>query len=178
MRTSYFTAGFVLLALALAISLPAAAQTSAPSSPEAATPQAAPPQPSQPEPSQTAPPQAAPEQTAPQNQSGAAAESSQGHAQAQAQTQSAEDNPLNLTEEQKAKLRPIIADENQQMDAVRNDTSLTQEQKIEKANQIREVASPKIKAILSPEQLQKLAEMQQKAKQQGASPSDSQSPQK
>ncbi len=64
------------------------------------------------------------------------------------------------------------------MDAVRNDTSLTQEQKMAKANQIREVASPKIKAILTPEQLQKLAEMQQKARQQqGTSPSDSQKPQ-
>jgi hypothetical protein len=180
MRTSYFTAGVVLLALALAISLPTAAQTSAPPSPDAATPQAAPPQPSQAEPSQTAPSQAAPEQTAPRTQSGAAAESNQSHAQAQ--TQSDEDNPLNLTEEQKAKLRPIIADENQQMDGVRNDTSLTQEQKIAKANQIRQEASPKIKAILTPEQLQKLAQMQQeRAKQQqnqSAPPNDSQKPQK
>jgi protein CpxP len=73
---------------------------------------------------------------------------------------------LNLTEDQKAKLRPILQDENQQMEALRNDTSMTQEQKIAKANEVRQNASPKIKAILTPEQLQKLADLQQKARQQ------------
>ena len=52
------------------------------------------------------------------------------------------------------------------MEAVRNDSTLSTDQKIEKANQIREEASPKIKAILTPEQLQKLADLQQKARQQ------------
>jgi len=73
---------------------------------------------------------------------------------------------LNLTEDQKAKLRPILQDENQQMEALRNDTSMTREQKIAKANEVRQNASPKIKAILTPEQLQKLADLQQKARQQ------------
>lgn len=73
---------------------------------------------------------------------------------------------MNLTEDQKAKLRPILQDENQQMEALRNDTSMTQEQKIAKANEVRQNASPKIKAILTPEQLQKLADLQQKARQQ------------
>src|SRR5439155_5782976 len=68
------------------------------------------------------------------------------------------------------------------MDAARNDPSLTQEQKVTKINQIRDEASPKIKAILTPEQLQKLADMQQKARQQqpdhkSALPNDSQKPQ-
>ena len=72
---------------------------------------------------------------------------------------------MNLTEDQKAKLRPILQDENQQMEALRNDTSMTQEQKIAKANEVRQNASPKIKAILTPEQLQKLADLQQKARQ-------------
>jgi protein CpxP len=123
-------------ALALAISLPAAAQSPGTSSSSPSTP------------AQTAPPSA---------QQGAPAAANQNSAQAQAN----QDNPLNLTEEQKAKLRPIIADENQQMEALRNDNSMTQEQKIDKANQIRAQASPKIKAILTSEQLQKLAEMQQ-----------------
>jgi Spy/CpxP family protein refolding chaperone len=52
------------------------------------------------------------------------------------------------------------------MEALRNDTSMTQEQKIAKANEVRQNASPKIKAILTPEQLQKLADLQQKARQQ------------
>ena len=153
----------VSFALALAISLPAAAQSSAtnPSSQSA--------------PAQTAPaPPPAAQQSAPST-------ASPNSAQAQAN----EDNPLNLSDEQKAKLRPIIADENQQMEALRNDNSMSQAQKIDKANQIRAQASPKIKAILTPEQLQKLAQLQQdrarqqqQESQQPAPPSNSQPPQK
>jgi periplasmic protein CpxP/Spy len=90
------------------------------------------------------------------------------------------DNPLNLTDEQKAKLRPIIADETQQMDAARNDPSLTPDQKAEKISQIRQTASPKIKAVLTPEQLQKLAQMQERARQQqqqqNSAPNETQKP--
>lgn len=150
-------------ALALAISLPAAAQSSAtnPSS-QSAPAQAAPAPPSSMQ-------QNAPSTTTPNS----------------AQAQANEDNPLNLTDEQKAKLRPIIADENQQMEAVRNDNSMSQAQKIDKANQIRAQASPKIKAVLTPEQLQKLAQMQQdrvrqqqQESQPATPPSNSQPPQK
>jgi len=156
MRNSYI-AGSVLVALVLAIALSATAQTSTPSS----EPQAAPANP--------------PAQAAPQAQP-----SPSGAASGRTQTQSDPDNPLNLTDEQKEKLRPIVADENQQLETLRSDTSMSQEQKMQKANQIRESASPKIKAILTPEQLKKLAELQDQAKQQrqSAPPSDSQSPQK
>jgi periplasmic protein CpxP/Spy len=126
-------------ALALAISLPAAAQSPA-TNPS----------------SQSAPAQTAPAQP-PSTQQNAPSTASPNSAQSQAN----EDNPLNLTDEQKAKLRPIIADENQQMEALRNDNSMSQAQKIDKANQIRAQASPKIKAVLTPEQLQKLAQLQQ-----------------
>lgn len=151
-------------ALALAISLPAVAQSPANNSSSPSTPaQAAP-----------APPSSM-QQSAP-------ATASPNSAQAQAN----EDNPLNLTDEQKAKLRPIIADENQQMEALRNDNSMSQQQKIDKANQIRAAASPKIKAVLTPEQLQKLAAMQQERVRQqqqqesqpATPPSNSQPPQK
>ncbi len=156
MRNSYIT-GSVLVALVLAIALSATAQTSTPSS----EPQAAPANP--------------PAQAAPQAQP-----SPSGAASGRTQTQSDPDNPLNLTDEQKEKLRPIVADENQQLETLRSDTSMSQEQKMQKANQIRESASPKIKAVLTPEQLKKLAELQDQAKQQrqSAPPSDSQSPQK
>ena len=150
-------------ALALAISLPAAAQSTA-SNPS----------------SQSAPAQNTPSQP-PSMQQNAPSTASPNSAQSQAN----EDNPLNLTDEQKAKLRPIIADENQQMESLRNDNSMSQAQKIDKANQIRAQASPKIKAILTPEQLQKLAELQQERarqqqqeSQQAAPPSSSQPPQK
>jgi len=177
------------IALALALSLAAAAQSSASSpSPQSEPATAAPPsssaqpqgEPAQAAPAQSEPAQAPPSQPAPAapSQSGASAQSGPGQAQAHAQSQGEEDNPLNLTDEQKAKLRPIVADETQQLDAVRNDSSLSTEQKIQKANQIRENASPKIKAVLTPEQLQKLADMQQKARQQQGSPSsESQKPQ-
>jgi protein CpxP len=163
MRILKISAPILSLALALAISLPAVAQSSA-TNPSA---------------------QSAPAQTAPappsSTQQSAPATANPNSAQAQA----SEDNPLNLTDDQKAKLRPIIADENQQMEALRNDNSMNQAQKIDKANQIRAQASPKIKAILTPEQLQKLAQLQQdRARQQqqesqpAAPPSSSQPPQK
>jgi protein CpxP len=180
--------GFLSIALASALGLSAAAQSSTTTSPQSEPSSAAPAQ-SAPAPADStqssptqntspaqsspdaAPAQSAPSQSAPaqgnSGQMGASSEASPGHAQAQAQSES--DNPLNLTDEQKAKLRPIVTAENQQMEALRNDTSLSQEQKVAKANQIREEASPKIKAILTPEQLQKLADLQQKARQnQGA----------
>ena len=169
MRKSCIMTGLVAFALALAISLPASAQTSTTTPAPEASPQSQTAPQSQPAPSQTAPSQTAP--------SGDAA---QGRAPAQSDQDN--DNPLNLTDEQKAKLQPIIADENKQMDAVRSDTSLTTDQKIQKANQIRSDASPKIRAVLTPEQLQKLAQLQEKAKQQrenqSAPASDSQKPEK
>jgi periplasmic protein CpxP/Spy len=163
MRKSCIMTGLVSFALALAISLPASAQTSTTTpAPEASTQSQTAPQ-SQPAPSQPAP----------------TGDAAQGRAPAQSEDN---DNPLNLTDEQKAKLQPIIADENKQMDAVRSDTSLTTDQKVQKANQIRSDASPKIRAILTPEQLQKLAQLQEKAKRQrenqSAPPSDSQQPPK
>jgi Spy/CpxP family protein refolding chaperone len=157
MRTLKFSVVILMIALALATSLPVAAQSPATNSPS----------------------QSAPAQTAPAQQS-APAGSNQGSAQSQAN----DDNPLNLSDEQKAKLRPIIQDENQQMEALRSDNSLTQEQKIDKANQIRANASPKIKAILTPEQLQKLAQLQQERvreqqqQTQPSAPSNSQAPPK
>lgn len=144
MRISHFEASISALSLALflTMSLAASAQSTTTS------------------PSPSTPSQAAPAQ--PQNspsQNGAASQPSQ-QSNAQSSSQANQDNPLNLTEDQKTKLRPIIMDENQQIEALRNDTTMTQDQKIAKANQIRSEASPKIKAILTPEQLQKLAELQ------------------
>ena len=89
MRNSYLTAGF--LSMALAMSLPAVAQSSTTNTPEHRPPEA---------PSQATPSQAAP------GQAGATSEAAPGHAQPQAQA--ADDNPLNLTDEQKTKLQPIL----------------------------------------------------------------------
>jgi Spy/CpxP family protein refolding chaperone len=174
MRTSYIAAGLTSLALAFAISLPAGAQSSAGSP----SPQTAPSQ-TDPQNSPSTMPQAAP-QSEPTQAPPSAPEPAASAPQPQKADQ---DNPLNLTDEQKAKLRPIVADENQQLNAVQNDASLTPEQKNAKANEIRQTATPKIKAILTPEQLQKLAQLQQeKLKEQqgnqGGPTNSQQSPQK
>jgi hypothetical protein len=49
---------------------------------------------------------------------------------------------------------------------VRDDASLTPDQKQQKAVHIRDVGTSKIKAILTPEQLQKLATMQERVREQ------------
>jgi Spy/CpxP family protein refolding chaperone len=71
---------------------------------------------------------------------------------------------LNLTEDQKEKLKPILADEFKQMRAVGEDTSLSQDQKRDKMKQIHEAARPQVHAILTPEQQQKFARMKEEAK--------------
>lgn len=73
---------------------------------------------------------------------------------------------LNLTDDQKAKLKPILQDEGQQMKAVHEDTSLTHEQKKAKMKDIREAHRPQIDQILTPDQQKKWEEMKQKAKEQ------------
>jgi len=181
MRISSSATPGLLVALALAVSLSGFAQSKSQSNSSPSQSQPSQSQPSQSQPSQSQPPQGAPstppsgQQSAPPNQ-------------ASGQQQGSEDNPLNLTDDQKAKLRPIIMEENQQMEALRSDTTMTQEQKIAKANQIRADASPKIKAILTPEQIQKLSQLQEERArqqqqqspppQQSAPPANSQQPPK
>ena len=157
MQNHFSFTATILLALALV----AAATTFAVSQTPDNTPSASEPQ----NPSTSAPPPAA---TTPQSSApGTNSPSGQAPAAGGAQTQGTdEENPLGLTEDQKSQLRPIVTEETQQLEAVRNDTSLSADQKIAKINQIRETASPKIKAILTPAQLQKLAEMQRSRQQQ------------
>jgi len=76
------------------------------------------------------------------------------------------EDELQLTPDQKQKIAEVVDDENKQITAVRNDTSLSMDQKQQKVLQIRQEGSPKIKAILTPEQLQKLAAIQQKMRDQ------------
>jgi len=79
------------------------------------------------------------------------------------------EDELQLTQDQKQKIAAVVDDENKQIAAVRDDNSMTMQQKQQKVMQIRQEGSPKIKAVLTPEQLQKLAAIQQRAReQQGA----------
>lgn len=110
----------------------------------------------------------------------------QSGAQAQAQTQMHQgqhasrlewlSKELNLTDEQKTKLKPILEDEGKQMHALREDTSLTQDQRQEKMKQLHETIDSKINDILTPDQQKKFAELkaQQKAHHEGMKPEEKQ----
>jgi protein CpxP len=66
------------------------------------------------------------------------------------------DKKVTLTEEQKTKLQPIFAEQQQQVRAIRQDTSLTPEQKKAKIRDVRQKTRGEIMAVLTPEQQQQL----------------------
>ena len=89
-------------------------------------------------------------------------------AQPQARPQGQEksiDDELQLSPDQKQKIAAIVDDERKQMNALRDNASLSMDQKQQKATEIRQVGAPKIRAILTQEQLQKLAAIQQREQQ-------------
>ena len=86
------------------------------------------------------------------------------------------DKELGLTDDQKQKIAAIVDDENRQIVAVRDDTTMSLDQKQQKVLEIRQAGTPRIKAILTPEQLQKLAALQQRMRdQQNGNPGGTQS---
>jgi Spy/CpxP family protein refolding chaperone len=66
---------------------------------------------------------------------------------------------LNLTPDQKAKLDPIFQSTRQQVEAVRNDPSLTPEQKQAKMREIHQGTQSQVNSILTPEQQQQWQQM-------------------
>ena len=66
---------------------------------------------------------------------------------------------LSLTPQQKDKILPILAAEVPKVRAIKNDNSLSNMQKIQHLRAIHQQADPQMKAILSPEQYQKLQEI-------------------
>jgi Spy/CpxP family protein refolding chaperone len=66
---------------------------------------------------------------------------------------------LSLTPQQKEKILPILAAEVPKVRAIKNDNSLSNMQKIQQLRAIHKQADPQMKAILSPEQYQKLQEI-------------------
>lgn len=69
---------------------------------------------------------------------------------------------LNLTAEQQIKLRPIIEDEEQQIQAVRDDSTLNQQERRRRITNIRNTAKPQIEAILTPDRQKKFAALKEK----------------
>ena len=70
---------------------------------------------------------------------------------------------LNLTPQQKEKVLPILIDEGPKVQAIKNDNSLSKIQKIQQLRAIHQQTDPQMKAILSPEQYQKLQAIRQQA---------------
>jgi len=68
---------------------------------------------------------------------------------------------LNLTPQQKEKVLPILAAEVPKVQAIKNDNSLSKMQKMQQLRAIHQQTDPQMKAILSPEQYQKLKTIRQ-----------------
>ena len=85
---------------------------------------------------------------------------------------------LNLTDDQKAKLKPILEDQSKQMKTTREDTTLTQDQKRDKMKQIHESTHSRINDILTPDQQNKFAQLkeQQKEHREGTKPDEPKQP--
>ena len=91
-----------------------------------------------------------------------AQDAAQGTAQEQAAPEKKADRPnLNLTDDQKAQMKKIHEDAKSQMDAVKNDSSLSAEQKQAKMKHIRCDSHKQVEAMLTPEQRKTMKEWRQ-----------------
>ena len=81
---------------------------------------------------------------------------------------------LNLTPDQREKLRPIVTDEGQQMHVVRINEQMTPDQKRAKTVEIRQAFAPKIAAELTPEQQEKWKKLE--ASLEGKPPAEAKEP--
>jgi Spy/CpxP family protein refolding chaperone len=71
---------------------------------------------------------------------------------------------LNLTADQEAKLKPILEDQQKQIESVWKDSSLTDEAKMAKKSEIKASTNTQINALLNAEQQAKFATLQQQSK--------------
>ena len=70
---------------------------------------------------------------------------------------------LSLTPQQKEKVLPILAAEAPKVQAIKNDNSLSKPQKVQQLKAIHQQTDPQMKAILSPEQYEKLKQIRVQA---------------
>ena len=66
---------------------------------------------------------------------------------------------LNLTDDQTAKLEPILATQQQKIAALRSDTSLSRDQRREQFKAIQQDTKSQLATVLTPDQLQQLQSM-------------------
>jgi Spy/CpxP family protein refolding chaperone len=67
---------------------------------------------------------------------------------------------LNLTSDQQTKIRPMLDNESQQMQTLRQDSSMSREDKMTKMRSIRESTMSQITPVLTPDQQKKWQDMQ------------------
>jgi len=70
---------------------------------------------------------------------------------------------LNLTPQQKEKILPILADEVPKVNAIKNNNSLSKIQKMQQIRAIHQQTDPQMRAILSPQQYEKLKQIRLQA---------------
>ena len=68
----------------------------------------------------------------------------------------------NLSADQQTQIKPILANQQQQVQTLRQDTTLSREDKMAKIKSIHEDSSSKIQALLNDSQKQKFAQDQQR----------------
>jgi Spy/CpxP family protein refolding chaperone len=69
---------------------------------------------------------------------------------------------LNLTEDQQAKIKSVLEDEQKKMSSLKQDSSLSREDRRTKFEEIRKNTSQQIRAILNEDQQKKYDELQSK----------------
>jgi hypothetical protein len=69
---------------------------------------------------------------------------------------------LRLTRTQAKRLYPIMQAQEPQLQAIRNDASLSRVQKLKRFHAVQDASDPQVKAILKPEQFQRLQVIRQK----------------
>jgi len=74
---------------------------------------------------------------------------------------------LDLTEQQKSTVQSYLEDQRSQMEVLRNDTTLTREQRMERMQEIGQQTRAKIQSILTVEQQQRAEELRGDARQRG-----------
>jgi Spy/CpxP family protein refolding chaperone len=69
---------------------------------------------------------------------------------------------LHLTRKQAKQLYPIMQAQEPQLQAIRNDASLSRVEKLKRFHAVQDASNPQVKAILTPEQFQRLQVIRQK----------------
>jgi Spy/CpxP family protein refolding chaperone len=71
---------------------------------------------------------------------------------------------LKLTENQKARLKPILIEESHKIRSVRQDASIPKDQKMESVQAIHDSFKPQINDVLTPEQREKYKQLEEKGR--------------